>query len=107
MGQAFACNSRRLVVFTGFNVTKPPQPRAPSSSQNETPAMNTFRLSFSSALRSIPRLAILLLTVSVALPGHGAEKVWTGGGLLNGNWTVGANWGGAAPVAGDDLVFPN
>ena len=32
-------------------------------------------------------------------------RTWTGGGADN-NWTTLANWGGTAPVAGDDLVFP-
>ena len=32
-------------------------------------------------------------------------RTWTGGGADN-NWTTAANWGGTAPVAGDDLVFP-
>ncbi len=34
-----------------------------------------------------------------------ATATWTGGGGDN-NWTTAANWGGTAPVAGDDLVFP-
>ena len=34
-----------------------------------------------------------------------ATRTWTGGGADN-NWTTPANWGGTAPVAGDDLVFP-
>ena len=34
-----------------------------------------------------------------------ATRTWTGGGGDN-NWTTPANWGGTAPVAGDDLVFP-
>ena len=34
-----------------------------------------------------------------------ATATWTGGGGDN-NWTTGANWGGIAPTAGDDLVFP-
>ena len=34
-----------------------------------------------------------------------AVRTWTGGGADN-NWTTPANWGGTAPVAGDDLVFP-
>ena len=32
-------------------------------------------------------------------------RTWTGGGADN-NWTTPGNWGGTAPVAGDDLVFP-
>ena len=35
-----------------------------------------------------------------------AGATWTGGGADN-NWTSAANWGGAAPVAGDDLIFPD
>jgi len=34
-----------------------------------------------------------------------ATKTWTGGGG-DANWQTGANWGGTAPVANDDLVFP-
>ena len=37
---------------------------------------------------------------------HAATRTWTGGGVDN-NWTNAANWGGTAPVAGDDLVFPS
>ena len=33
-----------------------------------------------------------------------AVKTWTG--ATNGNWSLGSNWGGTAPVTGDDLVFP-
>ncbi len=35
-----------------------------------------------------------------------ATRTWTGGGG-NSNWTTTANWGGTAPVAGDNLVFPS
>ena len=35
-----------------------------------------------------------------------AVRTWTGGGANN-NWTTPANWGGVAPLAGDDLVFPS
>ena len=34
-----------------------------------------------------------------------AVRTWTGLGA-NANWSTAANWGGTAPVAGDDLVFP-
>ncbi|MDQ2966215.1 MAG: S8 family serine peptidase, partial [Chloroflexota bacterium] len=34
-----------------------------------------------------------------------AARTWTGGGLNN-NWTTALNWGGIAPVGGDDLTFP-
>ncbi|MCA9190571.1 MAG: autotransporter-associated beta strand repeat-containing protein [Planctomycetales bacterium] len=36
-----------------------------------------------------------------------ATRIWDGGALLSNNWTNAANWvGDAAPVAGDNLVFP-
>jgi len=35
-----------------------------------------------------------------------ATRTWTGAGV-DGNWSTAANWGGTAPVAGDDLVFPD
>ena len=34
-----------------------------------------------------------------------ATKTWTGLGG-DANWQTGGNWGGTAPLAGDDLVFP-
>jgi autotransporter-associated beta strand protein len=34
-----------------------------------------------------------------------ATRTWTG--TTSGAWSVASNWGGTAPVAGDDLVFPN
>ncbi|HEY7061382.1 MAG TPA: autotransporter-associated beta strand repeat-containing protein [Chloroflexota bacterium] len=46
--------------------------------------------------------ALGLLTPPAALA---ATKTWTGGGG-DANWTTGANWGGTAPSADDDLVFP-
>ena len=35
----------------------------------------------------------------------GATKTWSGGTGTTLNWTTGANWGGTAPIAGDDIVF--
>jgi len=35
-----------------------------------------------------------------------ASSTWTGGGADN-NWSTPANWGGTAPLASDDLVFPS
>lgn len=32
-------------------------------------------------------------------------RTWNGGHASSNNWTEAANWGGTAPVAGDDLVF--
>jgi len=49
------------------------------------------------------------LVVAAWLCGTGnvvaATSTWTGGGG-DANWTTGGNWGGTAPSAGDDLVFP-
>ena len=44
-----------------------------------------------------------LFCILVGTPSAGV-KTWTGGGGDN-NWTTAANWGGTAPVSGDDLVF--
>jgi autotransporter-associated beta strand protein len=41
---------------------------------------------------------------SVAWPAPAADRTWTGGGGNN-NWSTPANWGGAAPTAGDALFF--
>jgi hypothetical protein len=54
------------------------------------------------------RLVFSLAIVTV-LSGTGsllaATRTWTGAGG-DANWTTVANWGGVAPSAGDDLVFP-
>src|SRR4051812_29413293 len=34
-----------------------------------------------------------------------ASDTWTGGGTPVSSWSAAANWGGTAPVAGDDLFF--
>lgn len=46
--------------------------------------------------------AIILLVAIV--PVHAADKTWTGGGADN-YWSTGANWGGTAPTANDNLIF--
>ncbi len=48
--------------------------------------------------------AMALLLAGVG-PAHSATVTWTGAGG-DANWTTAGNWGGTAPVAGDDLVFP-
>ncbi len=42
------------------------------------------------------------ITVTDVAP---SGRTWTGGGADN-NWTTPANWGGTAPTAGDNLLFP-
>ncbi len=53
---------------------------------------------------------LLVVTVVGLASGTGsilaATRTWTGAGGDN-FWTTAANWGGTAPVAGDDLVFPS
>lgn len=56
---------------------------------------------FASAL-TVTLSCLLGLTAQHAFA---ATKTWTGGGSDN-KMTTGANWGGSAPSAGDDLYFP-
>lgn len=48
---------------------------------------------------------VLFLLFISAVSVTAATKTWTGNGS-DSNWGTGSNWGGTAPVAGDDLVFP-
>ena len=50
--------------------------------------------------RLIPVLVLLFLASSA----FATTRTWTG--TTSGQWTLASNWGGTAPVAGDDLVFP-
>ena len=50
-------------------------------------------------------LGILGTLLSSSPLAHAATRTWNGGGADN-FWTNAANWGGTAPVAGDNLVFP-
>ena len=49
---------------------------------------------------------LVILTTLLCLPplAHATTRTWSGAGPVN-FWTNAANWGGTAPVAGDDLVF--
>ena len=51
-------------------------------------------------------VAALLLLLLVSFAARSADRTWTGAGS-DGNWSTAANWGGAAPVPGDVLVFPS
>jgi hypothetical protein len=52
-------------------------------------------------------LAILLIALD-ASTALALNKVWGGTGPGPDNWSAGANWvGGVAPIAGDDLTFPD
>jgi len=69
--------------------------------------MKTRRQMFSRAVVAVMAALITLTGLAMAAPAASAAtmRTWTGGGTTN-NWTDAANWGGAAPVAGDNLVFP-
>ena len=56
----------------------------------------------------VRRLAGPLLATLLLLPGLtlAATKTWTGSGVLE-KWDSALNWDGAAPLPGDDLVFPS
>jgi len=59
-------------------------------------------------MSSRSRLLAGLVVFGVLLGGasaHAVTRTWTGAGGDD-NWSTAANWGGVAPSAGDDLVFP-
>ena len=47
-------------------------------------------------------LAVIMLFALTSL--EAATKTWTG--ATNNDWNTGSNWGGTAPVAGDDALIP-
>lgn len=55
--------------------------------------------------RSRLSLRWVLLGILLSPAAQAATSTWTGAGADD-NWTTAANWGGTAPSAGDDLVFP-
>lgn len=50
------------------------------------------------------RFLLTLVSFVFAVPLLAATRTWTG--TNSGSWSDPANWGGTAPVANDDLVFP-
>lgn len=68
----------------------------------KTVSMRLYRVIYQDMDFCIKVLLIAILGLfSVA---SSATRTWTGGGADN-NWTNAANWGGTAPVAGDELIF--
>lgn len=51
------------------------------------------------------RKTIFFLLLLLPVTAFGATRTWTG--ATSGAWSLAANWGGTAPVSGDDLVFPS
>ncbi len=47
----------------------------------------------------------MLVALASAMRLEAATDTWTGGGGASTGWSNAANWGGSAPLAGDDLVF--
>ena len=48
--------------------------------------------------------ACLVVSLNLVTEASAATRTWTG--TISGAWSNAENWGGALPVAGDDLVFP-
>lgn len=69
--------------------------------------MNVGRAEYSAVRLRLAVFASVLVSVvgGITDPAGAASRSWTGGAGSN-NWSAPANWGGVAPVAGDDLVFP-
>jgi hypothetical protein len=55
--------------------------------------------------KSVVITVIALIVLATQTTAVATVRTWTGGGTPNFNWSVGANWGGTAPVSGDQLVF--
>jgi autotransporter-associated beta strand protein len=49
-------------------------------------------------------LIMIVMLCFVSVKSFATTRTWTGAGGNN-NWTTPGNWGGTAPVAGDDLIF--
>ena len=65
-----------------------------------------FRLKFSPPTDHMRILALISLIIACSFNAYAAARTWDGGGI-DSNWQTAANWvGDAAPVAGDDLIFP-
>jgi hypothetical protein len=52
-----------------------------------------------------PCLGLVFVGMLLFHTARAATRTWTGAGADD-NWSTAANWGGVAPSAGDDLVFP-
>ena len=53
---------------------------------------------------SMKRMVSVMGLAFVTFAVCAADRTWNGGGTDN-NWSIGDNWGGTAPVAGDALFF--
>jgi len=65
----------------------------------DTPA-GSYPLTMSGSGAGLTNTVTVTLTVSPPV-----GDIWTGDGAPNGNWSLGANWGGTAPLANDLLFF--
>lgn len=67
--------------------------------------MRLFKRCFSFVAALLVSLSSLLVFLVPQAHAVAVTRTWTGGGADTNMTTVG-NWGGTAPLAGDDLVFP-
>ena len=79
-----------------FGLFASPQTRVRASRRSA----RSHRVAFSGRPSGLPEIEGLEHRIAPAV------ATWTGGGTDT-NWTDATNWGGTAPVAGDDLVFPS
>ena len=79
-----------------FGLFASPQTKFRASSRSA----RSRRVAFSRRPARLPEIEGLEDRIAPAI------ATWTGGGT-DALWTDAANWGGTAPVAGDDLVFPS
>lgn len=72
------------------------------TSNNVVPGTYPLTITATSGSLSSTNIVTLVVNPVVTTPGWAN---WTGGNAGGANWNAGANWGGAAPVAGSSLAF--
>lgn len=99
-----ACRTAPCVAGVAFMTLS--QSTAHASSKHLHQIMNVFvdsRLPL--ARRQCLRLAICCCALAFAAAGSAFAAALTWSGTTSGNWNVGTNWAGTAPVNGDTLTF--
>jgi len=57
------------------------------------------------AVRTLSVFFVLMIALAFSSKSFAATRTWGGTTGTTLSWTNGANWGGTAPVAGDDIIF--